>query len=62
MMRFAVLLSALPATAAQLLIGGGAVAPCPEDTNSDGAVDGNSARASTAFHHLRTWMDVQLLC
>ncbi len=45
MMRFAVLLSALPATAAQLLIGGGMVepmppmlAPCPEDTNSDGAV------------------------
>ena len=43
MMRFATLLASLNVASAQLLIGG-AVRPaqpaCPEDTNSDGSVDG----------------------
>lgn len=39
MMRFAVLVFSLPAAAAQFI---GAMAPCVEDINADGSVDGNS--------------------
>ena len=59
MMRFAVLLSSLPAAAAQLVIGGGGIrplpverAPCVEDINSDGSVDGNSPRHIVAVQIL----------
>jgi hypothetical protein len=60
MMRFAVLVFSLPAAAAQFIGAIGiaplpverAPAPCVEDINADGSVDGNSSRHIVAVEIL----------